>query len=127
MPDKFPRATRKHLPRVAALALVALASTALTQARAAEFPSAIDLSSLDGTTGFRLDGIDVGDRSGYSVASAGDVNGDGFGDLVIGAAWACGFRRIRPVIPISSRPGFRDDVAHRSDFKSPGGRAPSST
>ncbi len=31
-----------------------------------------------------------------------------------------------PVIPISSGPGFRDDVALRSNFKSPGGRAPSS-
>jgi Ca2+-binding RTX toxin-like protein len=53
--------------------------------KAAGFTSAIDLGSLNGTTGFRLDGIGLGDRSGYSVASAGDVNGDGFADLVIGA------------------------------------------
>ena len=46
---------------------------------------AINLSSLDGTTGFRLDGIDAYDQSGISVASAGDVNGDGFDDIVIGA------------------------------------------
>ncbi len=80
---------QSHLPRAMALALATLASTALTQAaRAAEFASAIDLGSLDGATGFRLDGIDAGDFSGFSVASAGDVNGDGFADIVIGAPWA---------------------------------------
>ena len=47
-----------------------------------------DLSTLDGTNGFRLDGIDAGDNSGYSVSSAGDVNGDGFDDLIIGAPYA---------------------------------------
>ena len=45
----------------------------------------IELSSLDGTTGFILKGIDPGDLSGRSVASAGDINGDGFDDLIIGA------------------------------------------
>ncbi len=86
MPIMSPVATRKHLPRVAALALVALATTALTQpSRAAEFPSAIDLASLNGSTGFRLDGSDAVDHSGRSVAAAGDVNGDGFGDVIIGA------------------------------------------
>ncbi len=49
------------------------------------FASALDLSSLDGSTGFRLDGIEAIDHSGCSVSSAGDVNGDGFDDLIIGA------------------------------------------
>ncbi len=53
--------------------------------RASGFAASLDLATLDGTNGFRLDGIDASDRSGLSVASAGDVNGDGFGDLVIGA------------------------------------------
>ena len=43
------------------------------------------LSALDGTNGFTLTGIDPGDRSGRSVSSAGDVNGDGYDDLIIGA------------------------------------------
>ena len=45
----------------------------------------LTLSALDGTNGFTLSGIDPGDRSGYSVSSAGDVNGDGYDDLIIGA------------------------------------------
>ena len=35
--------------------------------------------------GFVLNGEQVGDSSGYSVARAGDVNGDGIADVVIGA------------------------------------------
>ena len=45
----------------------------------------LNLGSLDGTNGLRLDGIVAGDQSGSSVASAGDINGDGFDDLIIGA------------------------------------------
>ncbi len=41
------------------------------------FDPIFDLSSLDGTNGFTLNGIDANDFSGYSVSSAGDVNGDG--------------------------------------------------
>ncbi len=52
------------------------------------FSAAINLSSLNGTTGFRLDGAAAGDRSGFSLSSAGDVNGDGFGDLIVGAPFA---------------------------------------
>ena len=53
--------------------------------RSAAAGSSIALSSLDGTNGFLLTGIDAGDRSGRSVSGAGDVNGDGFDDLIIGA------------------------------------------
>ena len=48
----------------------------------------IDLSSLDGTNGFQISGEAAFDLSGWSVASAGDVNGDGFDDLIIGASHA---------------------------------------
>ena len=43
------------------------------------------LSSLDGTSGFVLNGEQRFDQNGRAVASAGDVNGDGIADLVIGA------------------------------------------
>ncbi len=56
--------------------------------RAGGFPSAIDLAALNGNTGFRLEGIDTEDTAGYSVASAGDVNGDGLGDVIVGAKYA---------------------------------------
>jgi hypothetical protein len=49
---------------------------------------ALELEKLDGKDGFRLIGIDAGDVSGRSVSSAGDVNGDGFADLIVGAPGA---------------------------------------
>ncbi len=52
----------------------------------------LDLSSV-GTTieGVIFNGIDEEDFSGRSVAAAGDINGDGIGDLLIGAFGASGY------------------------------------
>ncbi|MDG1210746.1 MAG: integrin alpha, partial [Paracoccaceae bacterium] len=48
------------------------------------FQPVISLGDLDGSNGFRIDGAVKLDRSGNSVSSAGDINGDGFADLIIG-------------------------------------------
>jgi hypothetical protein len=45
----------------------------------------VDLNSLDGSNGVKFYGRDAGELSGYEVSGAGDVNGDGFDDILIGA------------------------------------------
>ena len=46
----------------------------------------IQLSDVrKGDGGFVISGQNPGDRSGYSVSTAGDINGDGFDDLIIGS------------------------------------------
>ncbi|MDZ7906489.1 MAG: integrin alpha [Cypionkella sp.] len=52
---------------------------------ASGFGSNLNLSTLNGSNGFQINGEAAYDRSGRSVSSAGDVNGDGFDDLIIGA------------------------------------------
>jgi hypothetical protein len=56
--------------------------------QADSFAASINLNTLDGTNGFRLNGVAAEDYSGHSVSAAGDVNGDGFDDLVVGAIGA---------------------------------------
>ena len=56
--------------------------------KSGSFGASLDLSSLDGTNGFVLEGIDASDYSGSSVSTAGDVNGDGYDDVLIGAYYA---------------------------------------
>lgn len=55
--------------------------------KAGGFGTSFDLASLDGSNGFAISGADAFDNSGFSVSSAGDLNGDGTADLIIGARW----------------------------------------
>jgi hypothetical protein len=46
----------------------------------------VNLSAVaDGAGGFKITGEAVDDRAGEAVSAAGDVNGDGFADLLVGA------------------------------------------
>ena len=51
----------------------------------AGFNSTRELSALNGTGGFVINGVAANDQSGWSVRNAGDVNGDGRADVIIGA------------------------------------------
>ena len=64
--------------------------------KASGFAANLNLSTLDGSNGFKLSGVAAVDGSGGSVSAAGDVNGDGFDDLIIGAS---------APIPTASVPG----------------------
>ncbi|MEL7450128.1 MAG: dockerin type I domain-containing protein, partial [Pseudomonadota bacterium] len=50
-----------------------------------DMPEALSLRGLDGTRGFRITSISDYDEAGGSVSGAGDINGDGFDDVLIGA------------------------------------------
>jgi hypothetical protein len=101
--------------------------------RSTGFAAAINLSTLDGGTGFRLDGVVAGDYSGLAVSAAGDVNGDGLDDLMIGAANAdpngsdsgssyvmfgrsTGFAPTINLSTLSGSNGFRLDGVAERDF-----------
>src|SRR5689334_18539594 len=52
----------------------------------------IDLSAIAaGAGGFVINGQDAGNYSGFSVAGAGDVNGDGLDDVIVGANFYAGY------------------------------------
>jgi hypothetical protein len=75
------------------------------------------LQIANGTGGFSLDGEAIEDYSGFSVGGAGDVNGDGLADLVVGAfgndAKGLGAGRSYVV--------FGDDFEHVAREGGPGG------
>lgn len=50
--------------------------------------SLADLESLGSTAGFAIRGVASGDAAGFSVSDAGDANGDGLMDIMIGAPGA---------------------------------------
>ncbi|MEQ9096239.1 MAG: integrin alpha [Phycisphaerales bacterium] len=92
------------------------------------FPAALQLVDLDGVRGVRIEGVDSGDFAGEPVASAGDVNGDGLDDLIIGTTYYTatsyvvygrdtsggGFPAVIPLADIDGEIGFRLDGIARA-------------
>jgi uncharacterized Zn ribbon protein len=49
--------------------------------------AAVNLSAVEsGSGGFVINGINLNERSGYQIANAGDINGDGLSDVIIGSS-----------------------------------------
>src|ERR1051326_4007651 len=53
----------------------------------AQFPDVISVGDLDGTNGFTVTDSNPHEIFGLSAAAAGDVNGDGYGDIIIGTLY----------------------------------------
>ncbi len=101
-------------------------STYVVFGKESGFSRTMDLSELDGSDGFRINGENAGDYSGDSVSSAGDFNGDGYDDIIIGADEAdsngersgstyvvfgkeSGFSRVIELSELDGSDGFRID------------------
>jgi len=48
-----------------------------------QFPPVLEITNLDDLIGYRLAGSDSQDEFGFSVSSAGDINGDGINDFMV--------------------------------------------
>ncbi len=83
--------------------------------------SAWAFSGATGSLLWRFDGGAAGDWLGYSVAGAGDVDGDGHGDLVVGAinAWGNGFSEAGQALVFS---GLSGSLVWRFEGPSSGAR-----
>ncbi len=88
----------------------------------------IDVAAADLVSsgkGFRIFGADDGHQAGFSVSSAGDINGDGFDDLVIGARYGDGssnskFEAGEAIVVFGKAGGFGDIQVAAADFVSSG-------
>lgn len=76
------------------------------------FSTSIELSSLDGDNGFVLRGNGYYASSGRSVSTAGDVNGDGYDDIIVGAPSFVGqpFNAGRGYVVFGSSDGFSASI-----------------
>ena len=81
------------------------------------FPAALELNSLDGENGFAIEGgggeIEPFASNRHSVSRAGDVNGDGIDDIIIGSPYANLPGRLsagRTLVVFGSSEGFAETL-----------------
>ncbi|CAD7698190.1 unnamed protein product, partial [Ostreobium quekettii] len=90
-------------------------TTYIVFGKSSGFTTPFDLSSVDGTNGFRLDGVNAEDSTAWTVNGAGDINNDGFDDIIIGSRFgdaAAGFSSAIDLTALNGSTGFRiDEVA----------------
>ena len=81
-------------------------ATVLIYGRNTAFPSEIKIEDIDGTNGVIFHGIDLQSHSDYfgsGVEPAGDINNDGFDDILfVGNSYVSGFRRGRVYVVYGS-------------------------
>src|SRR5262249_9588269 len=76
------------------------------------FAANIDLANLDGSNGFSISGTtSASEHIGTSVSSAGDINGDGYDDMIIGAPSAGHLSAGITYILYGKASGFASDVS----------------
>jgi len=85
-------------------------------------PANIDLAALTAAQGFRVDGAAANDESGDSVGGAGDVNGDGRDDVIIGAHLAGNNARANSGSAYVVYSTFLPEVAYRETVTAEVGR-----
>ena len=72
--------TREFAENLSGESVVSKSKRAVMQ----QFPASFNLNGLDGSNGFTVPGVSAAGWLGYSVNTAGDINGDGISDLVLG-------------------------------------------
>lgn len=74
------------------------------------FSDPFDVTILDGANGFRISGDTFNGKMGYGISRAGDINGDGFDDLIVGAPDAGGNTAGEAYVIFGTSGGFPADI-----------------
>ena len=73
-----------------------------------DFDATLDLDKLDGDNGFKITGVSLGSNRSFTAASAGDMNGDDYADIVLGVPGA-GAERGNTFVLFGKGSGFQSE------------------